>query len=86
MILSTKQKQITAKESRNAAGCQRGEGREWDGQGVWGWWMLTVTFGMDGPLMGSCCTVQRTVCDWVTLLYNRNCRNIVNQLYFEKHK
>ena len=30
--------------------------------------------------MGSYCTAQGTVCDWVTLLYNRNGRNIVKQL------
>ena len=24
-----------------------GKGREWDGPGVWGWWMQTITFGMD---------------------------------------
>ena len=23
-------------------------GREWDGQAVWGFWMQTVVFGMDG--------------------------------------
>ena len=27
--------------------CQRGEGREGDGQGVWGSWMQTTTFGMN---------------------------------------
>ena len=26
----------------------RGGRREWDGRGVWGWCMQTVTFGMDG--------------------------------------
>ena len=25
-----------------------GEEDGWDGQGVCGWWMLTVTFGMEG--------------------------------------
>ena len=29
-------------------GCQGERGREWDGRGVWDWWMQTVTFGMDG--------------------------------------
>jgi len=27
--------------------CQWGEGREGDGQGVWGLWMQTFTFRMD---------------------------------------
>ena len=36
-----------------------------------------LTFGM-----GSYCIAQATVCDWVTLLYNTNWRNSVNQLYF----
>ena len=51
-------------------GCQGGVGREWGGQGVWGWWMQMVTFGMDeqwGPTVqhrelcvtGSlCCTTE----------------------------
>ena len=30
-----------------ACGCQWGVRKEWDGWGVWGWWMQTVTFGMD---------------------------------------
>ena len=46
MILSTKQKWITDIESRLVV--LRGVVREWDGWGVWGWWMQTVTFGMDG--------------------------------------
>ena len=29
-------------------GCQGREGRVWDGWGVLGWQMQTVTFGMDG--------------------------------------
>ena len=35
-----------------------GGAREWDGWGIWGWWMQTFTFGMDGQ-----CTSQVTVCD-----------------------
>ena len=31
---------------------------------------------------GSYYTAQGTVYNWVTSLCNRNCRNIVNQLYF----
>ena len=30
------------------SGCQRVGGREWEGWGVRGWWMQTVTFGTDG--------------------------------------
>ena len=29
-------------------GCQGRAGREWHGQGVWGWRMQTVTFRVDG--------------------------------------
>ena len=47
MILPTKQKEITAKESRLVV-AGRGRGDEWDGQGVWAFCMRTVTFGMDG--------------------------------------
>ena len=31
-------------------GCWWGWGKELDGQGVWGWWVQTVTFGMDKQL------------------------------------
>ena len=40
----------------------------------------------NGWAMGSYCTAQGSVCDWVTLLYNRTRQNIVNQLYFNKRK
>ena len=45
-------------------------GKEWDGQGVWSWWLQTVTFEMDGHctptvkhkelcVIGSlCCTTE----------------------------
>ena len=36
----------------------------------------------NGWAMGSYCTVQGNVCDWVTLLYNRTWGNTVNKLYF----
>ena len=29
-------------------GCQGQGGWEWDGLGVWSWWIQTVTLGMDG--------------------------------------
>ena len=65
-IISTKQKLITDMEIRLVVA--GGEARRWDGWGVWGWWMQT--FGMDGRWAS---TVQhRKLCDWVTLLYNRN--------------
>ena len=35
--------------------------------------------------MGSYCTAQGTVCDWVNLLYNRNGRNLVNQLHYNNN-
>ena len=44
MILSTKQKQITG-QGEQTCGCQRGRG---DGVGFQGWWIQTVTFGIDG--------------------------------------
>ena len=46
MNLSTKQKQTHGSRERTC-GCQGGEGREWDEQGVWGWWMQTIPFRMD---------------------------------------
>ena len=67
MNLSTEQRQIMAIERRFGVA---GGGREWDGWGVWGWWMQTVTFGMDrqwGPIIqpgelhisvSFCCTTE----------------------------
>ena len=48
-------------------GCQ-GVGRwEWDGWGVWGWWMQIIIFGMDGQW---CPTVQhRELCMTGSLCY-----------------
>ena len=82
MIISTKQKQIIAKESRLVVA--RGEERGVKWLGVWGWWMQTLIFGMNGKK--SYCTAQGTVYDWVTLLYNGNWRNMVNQLYCKKRE
>ena len=48
---------------------------EWGEQGWSNWWAV-------GPYL----TARGTVCDWVTLQYNRNWRNIVNQLYFNNRK
>ena len=69
MILSTKQKQITELESRLVVARGRWEGVEWTGNlelmepnyNIWNRWA-----------MRSYCTAQGTVCDWVTLLYNRH--------------
>ena len=33
---------------KQTCGCQQGEGKEWDGWQVWGWWIQTVMFGMNG--------------------------------------
>ena len=37
---------LTNIENR-VCGCQGEEGKVWDGRGVWGWWMPTITFRMD---------------------------------------
>lgn len=69
MILSAKPEEITNMESRHVvAGEEKWE--EWDGQEVWGWWIETNIW--NGWAMGSYCIARGTVCDWVTLLYNRN--------------
>ena len=46
MNLSTKQKH-THRHREQTYGYQRGERKEWDGQGVLGWQMKTITFKMD---------------------------------------
>ena len=43
MNLSTKQKQ-THRHREQTCGCQGRGGREWDGLGVGGWQMQTITF------------------------------------------
>ena len=57
-----------------------GKGREWDRWAFGGFFGSKLLF-WNGWAMGSYCTAQGTVCDWVTLLYNGTCQNIVNQLY-----
>ena len=48
-------------------------------------WLVDANYNIwNGRAMRSFCTAQRTLCDWVTLLCNKNRRNIVNQLYFYK--
>ena len=46
MNFSTKQK-WTHRHREQTCGCQRGGGRKWDGLGVWGWQMRTITFRID---------------------------------------
>ena len=46
MNLSTKQKQ-THRHREQTSGCQGGGGMEWDGLGVWGLQIQTITFRMD---------------------------------------
>ena len=57
-------------QGEQTCSCQGGMGRQWDGWGVWLWWMQTATFGMDGQfgptvqhrelcVIGSlCCTIE----------------------------
>ena len=47
MNLSREQKQ-THIHGKETCGCQGGGEKGQDGWGVWGWWMQTVTFRMDG--------------------------------------
>ena len=44
MNLTTKQKQTHREQT---CGCQEGEGKEWNGRGIWGQLMQTITFRMD---------------------------------------
>ena len=46
MNLSTKQKQ-SHRHGEQTCGYQGEARREWDGLGVWGWWMQTITFRLD---------------------------------------
>ena len=48
MILSTKQKHIIDMESRLVVDGGRVGKWEGVGQGIWDWWIQTVTFGMHG--------------------------------------
>ena len=65
MILSTKQKQVT---DLWLPGGGRGGG--WTGS--LGLVDQENCYVRTGWAMGSYCTAKGTVCDWVTLLYNRN--------------
>ena len=64
MILPTKQKEITAKESRLVVSGGRGEGVGW--MGSLGFWKAFI-FGMCGQGV-LYCIAQENVCHWVTLL------------------
>ena len=46
MNLSIKQKQ-TYRHREQTCSCQRAGGREWDGLGIWGLQMQTITYRMD---------------------------------------
>ena len=65
-----------AKKSR--PGVPREGGRK--GSGMDGHFGMQTVW--NGWAMGSYCTAQGNVWDWVTLLYNRTFPNIVNQLFF----
>ena len=47
MILS-KKRETDHSQGEQTCGCLQGVGREWDGRRVWGWWVQTATFGLDG--------------------------------------
>lgn len=68
MLLSTKQKYIMAKESRLVVPGGREERVGWTGS--WGFGD-TNGYIWNGQAVGSYCMAQETVCDWVSLLYNR---------------
>ena len=70
-----------AKESR--LGVPRGRGRECD-EWAFGVFLDAKCCIWNGWAMRPYCTAQGTMCDWVTLLYNRTWRNTVNQLHFNK--
>ena len=40
--------EIDQSQGEQICSSQEEPGREWDGQGGWGFWMQTVTFGMEG--------------------------------------
>ena len=44
--LSTKEKQAH-RHREQTCGCQGGRGREWDGWGIWGWWIANYYIRMD---------------------------------------
>ena len=47
-IYKTETDSVLQIESREqTCGCQGREGRKWDGWGVWGWQMQTITFRID---------------------------------------
>ena len=79
IILSTKQKQITAKESRLVVTKVEEMG-----------WMENLglvdanCYTWNGWAVGSYHAAQGTMYNWATLVYNRNRRNILNQQYFNK--
>ena len=77
MTLSTKQKQITAKESRLVVARDEGKGVQWMESLVF---VDANCYLWNGWVLGSYCTAQETIYAQVTLLCNKNGRNIINQL------
>ena len=73
MILSKNENKQTKKtetdygQEEQTQGFQEGKGREWEEEPFWGFGgMHVVIFEMDG--LGSYCTAQGNMYDWVTLL------------------
>ena len=58
-------------QGQQTCGSQQGEKRAWDGQAVWGFFDANC-YIWNGWAMRPYCTARETVCDWVTLLYNRS--------------
>ena len=67
-----------AKESR--LGVPKGERGESGMDGHFGGVLDANCYILNGWAIGPSCTALGNVCDWVTLLYNRTCRNTVDQL------
>ena len=63
-------------------GSQGGKEERVGSVGIWGIFLDANSCIWNGWAMGSYCTAQGNVYDWVTFLYNRTWWNIVNQLYF----
>ena len=86
ILVSVYKRETDQWHGEQSCGCQGGWGREWDGRGVWDWWIQTVKFGMDGQwaptvqhrelcVIGSlCCTaeIEKTLQINHTLLKKKN--------------
>ena len=69
MILSEKQKQFMAKGEQTCSQGRWEEGVRWTGSLGF---LDTNCYIWNGWAMGPCCIAQGTMCDWITLLDNRN--------------